>query len=239
MNACYSIEMNYFRVEHLLELGMPCEIGSEAAHHMSAVRRLREGDMVVVQDTTSARFEAQIEKAERRSLTLVPRERIPLPALPNVTLTLLQACTSHVTLDLIFQKATELGVAHIRLFNSERSPHRIEEEVFRRKMDHWNKLLDNACEQSGRAANPTIDYFDSLVHAVADTPEPLFVLDISGSKPSQSDLTTASLVVGPEGGLTDAEKDFLLLRRATPLSLGVNMLRADTAAIVGCGVLIA
>jgi 16S rRNA (uracil1498-N3)-methyltransferase len=224
--------MSFFFVETPLTIGTPAEITGETAHHMAGVRRMKIGDHVELQDPAGHRFLAQIDDTQRRSLIVTPLREASIPARPSREVTLLQAYISEQKLDLVLQKATELGAARIIVWQAEYSPHELDTERMSHKTARFVAIMQNACEQSGRPDVPTLAFATSLSAAlemVSDkTP---VVLDAGGT--SDFPPGPLALIVGPEGGFSDAERYLSDSRQIPTLSLGTYTLRAETAAIAG------
>jgi 16S rRNA (uracil1498-N3)-methyltransferase len=139
-------------------------------------------------------------------------------------------------MDLILQKATELGVASIAPVITERTEVKLDGERIEKKMQHWRGVLASACEQSGRARLPFIGEPQSLAKfAASDQSVRRFVLDPESGQ-TLADLTlgrqdSVCLLIGPEGGLS--ERDLATLRVAgyEGLKLGPRILRTETAGL--------
>jgi len=229
--------MSFFFCEENLSIGTEAAIGGETAHHLLAVRRVKSGEEIEMQDAAGKRFRTTVKQVSKRELVVEPLEELALPPLPAIEATLLQANIAEQKLDLILQKATELGAARIFIWQAEHSPHAIPAERMAHKLERWNAILRGACEQSGRPAPPELQIHASLQEALEAANAAIVMLDESGSKtlaeiPAEKKI---ALVVGPEGGFTESEKN--ILRTATSARLGNYTLRAETAAIAGLAVL--
>jgi 16S rRNA (uracil1498-N3)-methyltransferase len=146
--------------------------------------------------------------------------------------TLLQAYIAEQKLDLVLQKATELGAAHIVVWQAEYSPHEISSERMMHKYERFVAIMRNACEQSGRPAVPTLTFVPSLEKALTDATHITPVcLDAGGTAPLPAG--DCSLIVGPEGGFSEAERALCVQKNIPVHALGTYTLRAETAAIAG------
>jgi 16S rRNA (uracil1498-N3)-methyltransferase len=144
-------------------------------------------------------------------------------------------------MDLIVQKATELGVARVRPVMTEFGVIRLNEERAMRRREHWQRIARAACEQSGRHVIPSVDVPVDLADALADDPGPglRIVLDPGAQRSFSSDLgaaqcTRCCLLIGPEGGFS--QRDLASAQRAgfESAKLGPRILRVETAAIAAC-----
>ena len=229
--------MSFFFCPVELEVGTPVVLDGDTAHHIGTVRRMKPGEELELQDPRGARFSARVEAVVKRSLTILPLAAAPIPAPARASITLLQALISEQNLDLILQKATELGAVKVVLFPAEHSPHRLVDDRLAHKTDRWNQIIRNACEQSGRPVPTELIVTDSLEDALAHRGGTVILLDEHGSSTHTSEDST--LIVGPEGGLTDSEKALAHDVGATTMAVGPYTLRSETAAIAGMTICIA
>jgi 16S rRNA (uracil1498-N3)-methyltransferase len=145
-------------------------------------------------------------------------------------------------MDLVIQKATELGVTRIVPVLAGRSVVRIDPRQVERKRAHWQAVAVSACEQSGRSTLPAVELPVPLDAWLAVPPGdgPRLLL-LPGAPLPLGSLTAgtaaATVLIGPEGGLTDAEQGAATAAGYEPRSLGPRILRTETAAIVALAVL--
>jgi 16S rRNA (uracil1498-N3)-methyltransferase len=149
---------------------------------------------------------------------------------------LLQGISRGERMDLVIQKATELGVTEIRPVETRRSVVRLDPRRARRRLDHWRGVVVAACEQCGRARLPAMSPPTSLEDALGALPGDAtrWLLDADGEAPCAATAVGTGgivLLVGPEGGLTGAEKVQAVDRGFAPLRLGPRIMRTETAAI--------
>lgn len=225
--------MSYFRCPGMCACGVPTTLGGDVARHITQSQRLKVGDEITIQDEMRNRFRARITHTSRGSVTLEPLEPMPLPPMPRIRIVLCQALIAEQKLDLVIQKATELGVSHIVIFPSARAPQQLKAERMEHKRTRWQAIMESACEQSGRPDTPELTIVATLENAVHAAEGNVFLLE-EGAAPLHAPANTATLFVGPEGGFTDTEKQVLLtLAGASTGSIGTYTLRAETAAIAG------
>lgn len=225
--------MSFFFIDTILELGVPATITGEAAHHIGTVRRMKSGTEIALQDPSGARYLVRIDSSGKRELTVLPLSVQPKPAPPRRRVTLLQAHIAEQKLDMVLQKATELAAARIVVWQADHSPHEMSPERLAHKRDRFTAIMRNACEQSGRPDVPELIFADSLETALADTGTAQHVLlDATGSGHLEYHDDIA-LIVGPEGGFSEAERALCTAREIPTLSIGTYTLRAETAAIAG------
>ena len=212
------------------------------AHYLRHVLRLRSGSNVVVFDGRGSECMAEIETLTRDGAELrIVSKRARVPD-PQLDLTLVQGIAKSDAMDLIVQKATELGVRAIAPVITEYSVVKIDAQRIRRRVEHWQRIAYSACEQSGRHTPPLILEPQPLEHGldtlartgtrlVLDPEAETAFADLASAKDRAE---TVRILIGPEGGMS--ERDFLLAERAgfCRARLGPRILRVETAAIAAC-----
>ncbi|MDO8505299.1 MAG: 16S rRNA (uracil(1498)-N(3))-methyltransferase [bacterium] len=229
--------MPYFLFEKSLEIGREYTITGEEAHHIAQVRRARVGEYIILQGSDELRFRACVLSVSRHSLTVKVAEKIEVPPEPTFSITLYQALTSEQPLDYILQKSTELGVSRVVLFHSAYSPYRFEGDRLRKKIERWGKILQEAAKQSERVRPPELAWQNDFEGVLAQVREEhICVLDETGAETfntlakKQKNISSLSLLVGPEGGFSKEELiELRALRNATIIKMGPRVLRAETA----------
>jgi 16S rRNA (uracil1498-N3)-methyltransferase len=208
-------------------------LDGEPHRHLAKVLRLQPGDDVLVFDGGGTEIEARILAVGPRTIELSLGQRRAVTLAP-VTITLLQAVPKGERMDLIVQKATELGVAAIVPVLTGRSVAKPSASRARR----WQTIAQEAARQSGRADVPPVSDPLPLAEAVARVPEGArFVLweeEHGQSLRRTLDGATRSitLLIGPEGGLAVGEVVEARTHGFVPVGLGPRILRVETAAIV-------
>ncbi|MBT2189150.1 16S rRNA (uracil(1498)-N(3))-methyltransferase [Sphingobium nicotianae] len=218
-------------VETALGGGVAVPVDGNGAHYLISVMRVREGDTVLLFDGQSGEWAATAEQVRKRDLVLrCVQQTKPAETVPDFWL-----CAAPIKkgrIDLVAEKACELGVAKLVPVLTERSV------VDKVNLDRLHAHLVEAAEQCGRTALPELAPMIPLARLLADWPaeRTLFFADELGGAPMRDAFTAApgpaALLIGPEGGFTTAERDLI---RAAPqaraISLGPRILRAETAAI--------
>jgi len=149
--------------------------------------------------------------------------------------TLVQALSSGERMDFTIQKAVELSVSRIVPVESERCVVRLKGERAEKRAAHWRQVVISACEQCGRNRIPEVCIVSPLdVWLAAEVSEAQRWMLLPGAHTALRDLPRLQkpidLLVGPEGGLTDAEADAARRAGYQPVSLGPRVLRTETAA---------
>lgn len=216
--------------------GTTVTLDKEQAHYLGHVMRRSAGDRVEIFNGRTDSMVAEITEIGRKSASLqVMRTCNFFQQSPDIWF--LFAPVKRTRLDFMAQKATELGARKIQPVDTEFC------QVSRVNLDRLSANAIEAAEQTGRLDIPEIGPFASLSAVLADWPSDRHLLFCdealagdTGFNPVQqlsaTPLQKAGLLIGPEGGFSDAERQMIkqipLLR---PLSLGPRILRSDTAAL--------
>jgi 16S rRNA (uracil1498-N3)-methyltransferase len=206
--------------------------------------RLRRGNQLLVFNGRGTERQASVESLQRRGATLALAAALtPLPE-SILDLTLVQALPKSDAMDLIVQKATELGVTRILPVLAERSVVKVDASKSARKLEHWRSIAISACEQCGRNRVPEVAeplaLGDSVRALEAGTARYLLA---AGARDSLSAAMIRDagkpvvLLIGPEGGLADAERDFAGAHGFTACAMGPRILRTETAGLAALAVL--
>jgi 16S rRNA (uracil1498-N3)-methyltransferase len=146
-------------------------------------------------------------------------------------------------MDLIVQKATELGVTRIAPVLAERSVVKLDAAQRVRKREHWQAIAIAACEQSGRNRVPEISeavgFGDAVGTLAADTLRCLLAADgeTSLAAAARDSRREVVLLIGPEGGLADNERRFAQSNGFTAYRMGPRVMRTETAGLAALAIL--
>lgn len=207
--------------------------------------QLRPGEALTVSGPDGALFRARLIELHKRSAVLMPFEEMGMAA-PGPEIVLIQALPERERIETIIQKATELGVTSILPFKSEKSIS-LEELDSRQKRSHnWGEVARKAARQSRRPDIPEVLPYGSFEQALkkAESSD-LLVMLWEGAKcglkevlvQARRPVSSAALLVGPEGGFTGKEVNAALDKGFSAANLGMRVLRTETAAIFGTGLL--
>ena len=209
------------------------------AHYLKQVLRLKPGDRLAVFNGRGTERSASVESLQRRGgMLALAASQAPLPESP-LDLTLLQALPKSDAMDLIVQKATELGVRTLLPVYTEFSVVKLDAERGERRLEHWRKVAQSACEQCGRHRPPRIEPpagFAAALEALPSAPRRLALEPFAGTTLGEHAPPEHGLIVavGPEGGFGATDWRRLDAARFTRLSLGPRVLRVETAAMAVC-----
>lgn len=224
-----------FFVEKLNDDSTEVWIEGEEFIHAKTVLRVEEGAEIVLLDGSGKEYSAIVAKIEKRRLLAHITGANDGEREPNTEIYLLCGALKGDKTELVVQKATELGVSKIGVFNSEYCSAYMNGN----KLERLNKVAREAAKQCLRSRAPSVEYFNDFSAALksADSFEnKLFACEFLGR--SDGDISKISgstaLVVGSEGGF--AESEFALAQSLgfKGISLGKRILRAETAAVAVC-----
>ena len=215
----------------------------DEAHHCISVMRRGVGDQVVVFDGAGRHAQAQIisSNGKRLELKFIHLHQTPPP---SVTITLLQAIPKGANMELIIEKAVELGVNEIVPVMTERTVVKLDAKEALKKREKWQRIALETCKQCGQDWLPRVhapQQFDGVWNQLpahelrlvaALQPDALGLKAILSSKPQ-----SALIAIGPEGDFTPAEYASARAQGCLPLSLGPIVLRVETAALCCLSVL--
>ena len=232
---------NRVHVPGPLAADAPCRIAGNPAYHVMRVLRLHVGDPLTVFDGTGGEFAATIDELGKDEITVTLARHRPIERESPLSITLVQALARGERMDWVMQKATELGVARIVPLASERSVVRLDAQQAQARLKHWRAIVIAACEQCGRNRLPEVTSPVALAEFLSaefpgGTPPASLRLILSpGARLRVRDLDEKPgqviVLVGPEGGLSEAEQQAAERGGFQPLALGPRILRTETAAL--------
>ena len=222
--------------------GARATLRGPAAAHVTRVLRLAAGDAVTLFNGDGMDYPAQIAALGHGTVEAVVTGRRAARAESPLTVTLVQGIARAERMDLVLQKATELGAAAIVPVATARSVVKLDAAGRDRKAAHWRGVAIAACEQCGRARVPDVaepvTLTDRLARPAGAGLRLLLSPDADTSLASAVRGTTAvELLVGPEGGLDEAEEKMARGTGFRACRLGPRVLRSETAAIAALAVL--
>jgi 16S rRNA (uracil1498-N3)-methyltransferase len=228
---------------------VPVLTGSEA-HHCRTVLRLEPGDKVVLFDGRGRELTAEIASSDSSQIQLRKMHEAQIPPL-RCQITLGQAIPKGKNMDLIVQKAVEIGAAEIAPILSDRTVVRLDEESAASKQSKWHTVAIEAAKQCGQNWLPRVQVPQSMAQFFQQPRR--FDLQLIGSL--QSDAVhlkkilaeysaehgdrpaSVLMLVGPEGDFTPAELSLARSHGCRPITLGPIVLRVETASIYCLSVL--
>jgi 16S rRNA (uracil1498-N3)-methyltransferase len=207
------------------------ELTGDAAQHLVRVLRVEEGQQFEISDNRHL-YLATVTTARKSSVVFRVSERLPdLPPVPDVTL--LASLFKFDHFEWLLEKATELNVARIVPVIAERSERGLEQAAPKRK-ERWERILLEASQQCRRMTLPVIKDPVKLPEALEIEASHRILLDEMRQGPALTGLhlqpdDSVALLLGPEGGWVEREREMVLAAGWKAWSVGPNVLRAETA----------
>ena len=217
--------------------GADIRLTGDAARYIGKVLRAKAGDVVQLFDGSGADFDATVRAIARHHVDLCVGVPVEVATESPLKLHLVQGVSRGERMDLVVQKATELGVKRITPVLTEFSVVKFDAARAAKRRDHWQKVAISAAEQCGRARLPLIDAPITLNHWFGErTPKAdsdvILLPDTSKSLLSlKKPDTKLCLLIGPEGGFSPSEVDDANAAGFVAATLGPRVLRTETAAL--------
>jgi 16S rRNA (uracil1498-N3)-methyltransferase len=223
------------------------ELADEEAHHLRTVMRARVGQTVGVFDGRGRTAEAEVISLERHTARVRVLQQ-NVESRPALELVLILGVPREQKMDLVVQKATELGVARILPVRADHAVMQVRSDNEDSKHERWNRIALNAAKQCGAAWLPEIAPAEDLETCLTTLPGPAALLLCSldpDALPLRSTLQSirvaapraVAVLVGPEGDFSARERAVARNAGARPVSLGPRTLRSETAALYALSVL--
>jgi 16S rRNA (uracil1498-N3)-methyltransferase len=222
--------------------GTSAVLAGDEARHLGQVLRAEAGQLYEISDNHAV-YLAEIESVRKDGVRFrIIKELAPAPATVNITLML--ALIKFDRYEWALEKTTELGVAAIVPVEAERSEKGLRLAAAKR-MERWRKIVRESSQQARRARIPEIMPPVRFPEAVKGPGAFRCFLDeqpgappLLGALPPIRQATgSVRILIGPEGGWTDSERSRAGAEGWTAVSLGSNILRAETAAIAAVAVI--
>ncbi len=223
--------------------GQRVALPAAPSNHLLRVLRAAPGTAVVLFNGDGVDYAGTLVGNARSSAEVDVAGASPSTVESPFTVVLAQGIARGEKMDLILQKATELGVAGFEPLITGRTEVRLDAERTSKRMAHWSGVLASACEQCGRGRLPTLappQRLDPWLDAgrseglrlILDPVGEVSLADLAGPAPA-----SAVLAVGPEGGFSEAERARFRAAGFIGLRLGPRILRTETAGLAALAVL--
>ena len=229
-------------VAQALAPGSELQLGEEPARYLGRVLRLNSGDTIHVFNGDDGEWSAEIRRLGKSEVTLVVHDSIERRSESGLEVHLVQGISRGERMDFVVQKATELGVQRITPVLTDFGVVKLDDKRAAKRRDHWQRVAESACEQSGRIRPPLVDaplalndWFgnardrdgsDLILHPGA-------VKSLGTLSEPQSRLC---LLIGPEGGFSEREYDDADAAGFDAVTIGPRILRTETAAVAAIAI---
>ncbi len=223
-----------------LAMDGPVTLNDQSSRYISQVLRLKTGAQVILFNDTNREYQAVLTESSKRQVSAQITVGTTVNVESPLYITLLQGISRGERMDYTLQKATELGVNAIAPVTTERCGVHLDNKRREKRMEHWHGVIISACEQCGRNRLPHIDAistFPQWLETNAAKDERRLILNPEAEHRLSTLLTSGqefypiTLLVGPEGGLTDDEIKLAERHGFRSISLGPRVLRTETAGL--------
>ncbi|MEK7772716.1 MAG: 16S rRNA (uracil(1498)-N(3))-methyltransferase, partial [Deltaproteobacteria bacterium] len=237
-------KMRRFFVEDINALDSIVRIEGREFTHLKKALRLKPGSEVSVFNGRGLELFGKIESVGRDGAAVTVEGSSLNEGESPLDLTLIQGLLKGDKPELIIQKTTELGVKEVSFYTAPRTVPSFDEDKAADRVERWRRVAIEAAKQCGRTVIPRINYVD-LSRAIEGREESLRIIlwegerarGIGGILDDNWNSGSVALLVGPEGGFSAEYVDEAGKTGFIPVSLGVRILRAETAAIAGVSII--
>ncbi|WP_343352194.1 16S rRNA (uracil(1498)-N(3))-methyltransferase [Pseudomonas sediminis] len=227
------MRLSRFFIDAPLSLGQH-ELPEAQAHYIGRVLRHAVGDAVQLFDGSGQEYLGELIEVGKKSVRVELREAFAGLSESPLHIHLGQGLSRGERMDWAIQKATELGASEITPIVSARCEVRLKDERADKRMAHWRQVAISACEQCGRSVLPVIHAPLELDAWLQQTEAELKLVlhPVAAALQSHEKPHSLAFLIGPEGGLSDAEVDQATSAGFHPARLGSRVLRTETAPVV-------
>ena len=239
----------FIKTENLKENEEIWITGSDVNHIKNVLRKKIDDKINICNSDTQKNYECVIKNIEENKIVCKILDEVKSLAESNLNITIFQGLPKSDKMELIIQKATELGVKTIVPVITKRTVIKLKDKDKQNKVDRWRKIAEVAAKQSGRDIIPTIENIINIADIKFDEFDKIFVLyekeekisikdEIEQLKNDNKEELNIGIVIGPEGGFAESEIEQLRLNQnVSVVTLGKRILRTETVALVVSGIL--
>lgn len=239
----------FIKTENLKENKEIWITGSDVNHIKNVLRKKIDDKINICNSDTQKNYECVIKNIEENKIVCKILDEVKSLAESNLNITIFQGLPKSDKMELIIQKATELGVKTIVPVITKRTVIKLKDKDKQNKVDRWRKIAEVAAKQSGRDIIPTIENIINIADIKFDEFDKIFVLyeneekisikdEIEQLKNDNKEELNIGIVIGPEGGFAEIEIEQLRLNQnVSVVTLGKRILRTETVALVVSGIL--
>lgn len=224
----------------LLAENSSIDLPLETSHYLSNVLRLSINDSITLFNGDGYDYAAEIITIHKKIITVSIKHKTKNNNAPSLHIHLVQAVCRGEKMDLVIQKATELGVSAITPVFTEFTNVKLSSDRLIKKVEHWQKVANSACEQSGRADLVTINQpvkFEQLIRQDFAGAKVILSPHENQAVSIKATITSVNLLIGPEGGFSEQEVKQAVNNGFQPWQLGTRILRTETAGLTAIAVL--
>ncbi len=221
-------------VDQPLAIQSTIQLNDDSAHYLRSVLRIKQNHQVILFNGLGGEYQAEITEITRKKVLVTLLSFNDRSVESNLNITLGIGISRGERMEFSIQKSVELGVNQICPLLTEHCVVQLKEDKKQKKVEHWQKISQNAAEQSGRTVNPqieNIERFESWVNQQSGIKvflDPFADISLSAIQNKEQQVT---LLAGPEGGFSEQEREIAISAGFIPIRLGPRILRTETAAL--------
>ena len=227
--------MHRFYHSNPLDLNQIIILDEFSSHHALRVMRVKVDDFLVLFNGDGFEYRGRVSDINKKTINVEILSKEKNNSESPININLFQSISSNEKMDMVIQKATELGVSSIQPIFTSRSTVKLSLDRIKKRLIHWRQVSISACEQSGRSKIPTIKSpigFDRFVEGI--TTNSLNLLLHPDNSKESSNLPNKysgdiNIFIGPEGGFSQDEVLLLKKQNCINIQLGSRILRTETA----------
>jgi len=221
-------------VEQPLNVGSRIELNEDAAHYVRSVLRLREDQTLILFNGSGGEYHGRFSEVSRKAVRVEIEQFIERDIESPLQIKLGMGISRGDRMDWAVQKAVELGVNQLTPLTTERCVVKFNDDKKLQRQQHWQHIVQHAAEQSGRTRLPTLLPVERLSDWLAQQQglrvflDPYAAHSLADLQPQQA---TVTLLSGPEGGFSEAERQLATAAGFVPVRMGARILRTETAVL--------
>lgn len=239
----------FIKTENLKENEEIWITGSDVNHIKNVLRKKIDDKINICNSDTQKNYECVIKNIEENKIVCKILDEVKSLAESNLNITIFQGLPKSDKMELIIQKATELGVKTIVPVITKRTVIKLKDKDKQNKVDRWRKIAEVAAKQAGRDIIPTIENIINIADIKFKKLDKVFVLyeneekrsiknEIEQLKNDNRENLNIGIIIGPEGGFAEEEIEQLKEdEKVMVVTLGKRILRTETVALVVSGIL--
>ena len=227
--------MHRFYHSNPLDLNQIIILDEFSSHHALRVMRVKVDDFLILFNGDGFEYRGRVSDINKKTINIEILYKEKNNNESPININLFQSISSNEKMDMVIQKATELGVSSIQPIFTSRSTVKLSLDRIKKRLIHWRQVSISACGQSGRSKIPTIKSpigFDRFVEGI--TTNSLNLLLHPDNSKESSNLPNKysgdiNIFIGPEGGFSQDEVLLLKKQNCINIQLGSRILRTETA----------
>jgi 16S rRNA (uracil1498-N3)-methyltransferase len=227
--------MHRFYHSNPLDLNQIIILDEFSSHHALRVMRVKVDDFLILFNGDGFEYRGRVSDINKKTINVEILSKEKNNSESPININLFQSISSNEKMDMVIQKATELGVSSIQPIFTSRSTIKLSLDRTKKRLIHWKQVSISACEQSGRSKIPTIKSpigFDQISEGIKTNSLNLLLhpdnLEESSNLPNEYS-GDINIFIGPEGGFSQDEVLLLKKQNCINIKLGPRILRTETA----------